>query len=145
MELKDILNKISKITDIEEIEKHIHSNKWILRQEAISRLGSIPNDKSINILIQIIKDSKDKYDLIYANSALGKLKAKSAVPELLKQINSRSRDVAQSAIYALGEIGDVSVISYLEKKRGNKVIGDYCDTAIRKLKREQRLNNDKAQ
>ena len=67
-------------------------------------------------MIKILKTSKDNYDIIYAISALGKLKAKSAVNILLKYIDSRNSEIANGAIYALGEIGDKSAIPYLEKK-----------------------------
>ena len=112
----NLSREICKLTNPKEVEKYTYSDRWMIRQEAIKRLGEIGNDKSIERLIKILKTSEDKYDLIYTNSALGKLRAKSAVPVLLKHINSKKIDVACSAIYALGEIGDKSAIPYLEKK-----------------------------
>ena len=105
-----IMEKICKLKNPREVEKFTYSNRWQIRTEAIKRLGEIGDDKSVKRLIKILKKSKDKYDIIYTNSALGKLKAKDSVPILLKNINSRISDVASSAIYALGEIGDKSVI-----------------------------------
>jgi len=129
----EILNKINKLTDVEEIKKYVYSNQWIIRQEAIKRLGEISDPKSIELLINILQANKDNYDIIYVNSSLGRLKAKSAVPELIKYIDSKKIDIAQSAIYALGEIGDKSTIPYLEKKVKNLKIGDYCKAALKKL------------
>lgn len=134
--------KIYKLTNLKEVKKYTYSDRWIIRQEAIKRLGEIGNDKSIERLIKILKTSKDKYDLIYTNSALGKLKAKAAVPALLKHIDSKKIDVAHSAIYALGEIGDKSAIPSLEKKMKSLRVRDYCKTALKKLNKSGLLSKD---
>ncbi len=140
--MKSIYNQateVSKLINPKEVEKYTHSSKWLIRQEAIKRLGEIGDSISVKRLIKMLKTSQDKYDIIYAISSLGKLKDKSAVQILLKYVDSRNSDVANGSIYALGEIGDKSVIPYLEKRISSPRLKIYIEEALKKLRRSRSL------
>jgi HEAT repeat protein len=116
-----------------EVEKYLSNKNWLIRQEAIKKLGEIGDKKTVKILIEIVKKEKNKYDLIYAISSLGKLKDKSATPVLLNQIDSKNSEIANGAIFALGEIGDKSAITKLKEKAKYSRLKVYCIDALIKL------------
>ena len=95
-----------------------------LANRATQALGLIGSDRAIKPLMKMLKKAQD--DRVERQNfrqfiilSLGQLKAKEAVPELLKIAKSTDRKVnslrtAEAAIVALGYIGDKSVVKNLE-------------------------------
>lgn len=128
--------EIEKLTNPREVDKFTFHNKSFIRTQAIKRLGEIGDTSSMKRLIQILTTSRDKYDLIYSSEAIGKLKAKSAVPVLIKLIHSKTSDVACTSIHALGEIGDRSVIPILQEKMKHprvRYVKECCEDILKKF------------
>ena len=91
-----------------------------MRRRAVQALGQIGDARATKPLLGLIAD-KDYFTSENAILALGWLKARDAVPELLKMATTFDRqDAGQrglmiSAIRALGHIGDPSVLPALEE------------------------------
>ena len=116
-----------------------------MRRRAVQALGQIGDSKATEALMANVHH-EDFYVSENAILALGWLKAKAAVPELLKIVTSfdredaRQRGLMLASIRALGHIGDPSAVPALEKlateaddfpanRRGRKPITNFYSTA----------------
>ena len=89
---------------ITELSKH---EKWLIRHSAIRALGSFPKEESKKALyFYLMQDDEKKYrnEIIYANASLGKIGCEEDIPVLERHIRSRSRDIKESAKFAIGSI-----------------------------------------
>ncbi len=107
--ISSLLDRISdlkkpKSIDLQPLINAINSNKWQIRQSAICSLKNSENEISENTLIEILSESEDEYDLTYANATLNNIGTVKALPFLEKHLNSKKRDVKDSAKYAIEEI-----------------------------------------
>ncbi|HME89915.1 MAG TPA: HEAT repeat domain-containing protein, partial [Myxococcaceae bacterium] len=85
-----------------------------MNKEIAVALGRIGNPKATASLVRLLS-SRDPYVRIEAINALGALRAKEAVPQLIGMVNDDSAEpfVCKKAIQALGEIGDPSAVPIL--------------------------------
>ena len=87
-----------------ELSKH---EKWLIRHSAINALGSFPKEKSKEALyFYLMQEDEKAYrnEIIYANASLGKIGNETDIPVLERHIRSRSRDIKESAKFAIGSI-----------------------------------------
>lgn len=94
-------------------------SRWLVRQTAISALGSCPLPEAEETLIAILNFSSDHLDLTYASAALGKIGTKRAIPALMRMLDASTEDVKTSSLAALTQIGDVSILPFLLKALAN--------------------------
>ena len=89
-----------------ELSKH---EKWLIRHSAINALGSFPKEESKEALyFYLMQEDEKAYrnEIIYANASLGKIGNEADIPVLERHIRSRSRDIKESARFAIGSIRD---------------------------------------
>ena len=87
-----------------ELSKH---EKWLIRHSAIQALGSFPKEESKKALyFYLMQEDEKAYrnEIIYANASLGKIGNEADIPVLERHIRSRSRDIKESAKFAIGSI-----------------------------------------
>ncbi len=86
------------------------------RSAAMRTISRVGGDEDIPLLIEALSDS-DPYGVVRdAVEALGRLKAKDAVPALIITLDHPEEWIALRAAYALAAIGDKSAIPALEAK-----------------------------
>jgi len=91
-------------TDLQPLIQAIKSDRWLIRHSAIQSLNNSDDALAETVLIEIIENSADPHDLIYANATLNSVGTLRAIPYLEKHLKSRKRDVKGSAQYAIEEI-----------------------------------------
>ena len=131
-------------------------------QKIASALGAIGDPQAINPLMRLMKLTKEPTVQRAAIRALGKLKAKGAVDELLalSEDSGVHKIVRLNAVYALGEIGDPRTVDslvlalYREKayyfaqaglalvKIGEPAVEPLVKTMMGKNKKAKRLNEE---
>lgn len=97
--------------DISPIILHTQSEKWLVRHAAIRALGSCSTQKSRDALSFFLKqedEKKYKYEITYANAAMGKIGDHTDIPLLERHINSRIQDIKISAQMAIEKIKALS-------------------------------------
>ncbi|WP_227938165.1 HEAT repeat domain-containing protein [Alkalihalobacillus deserti] len=115
--LSMLLEKIAQgeIEDCSPIIKFLNDKRPAVRHSAIEALRACKSPAAENALIKVITESQDEYDLIYANAVLSKIGTNKAVPHLINLLEHHKGDVKCSALWALKEIGDASLLpSFLE-------------------------------
>ncbi len=83
------------------------SNEWLVRHSAIVALGMSNTDASRDAIRYWVKQEDEKhhkFELIYANAALGYIGEPGDIALLEQHIYSRIRDVKDSAVYAINNI-----------------------------------------
>jgi len=85
-----------------------------MNKEIATALGNLGDPKAVPTLVRLMK-SRDSYVRIEAINALGKLKAKEAVPALMELATDEGGEtfINKKAIQALGEIGDPQAVPAL--------------------------------
>ena len=85
-----------------------------MNKEIAAALGRIGDPKAIPNLVKLLS-SRDPYVRIEAVNALGAMRAKRAVPQLIEMVSDDSLEpfVCKKAIQALGEIGDPAAVPTL--------------------------------
>ncbi|MFJ8260307.1 HEAT repeat domain-containing protein [Peribacillus asahii] len=115
MLLEKIAQGAIKIEDCSPIIKFINHKRPAVRQSAIKALRECKSPAAENTLIKVITESQDEYDLTYANSELSRIGTNKAVPHLINLLSYPKGDVKCSALWALKEIGDTSLLpTFLE-------------------------------
>ncbi len=106
--------------------------------QALGATGTA-NPDAVEVLMPML-DSKDSYLRTQAAKALGSLKAKAAVDRLIALLEDADEQVSVTAVWALGEIGDIKAVTPLINHfdRGYKTVVVYRirntqDDALRKL------------
>jgi len=117
--LSMLLEKIAQgeieLEDCSQIIKFINDKRTAVRHSAIEALRACKSSVAEEALIKIIMESTDEYDLTYANSVLSKIGTNKAVPHLINLLGHPKGDVKCSALWALNEIGDTSLLpTFLE-------------------------------
>ena len=93
--------------DIEPIVRHSKSDVWLIRHSAIHALGCSDTTKSKEALyyyLNLTDEKEYRYEIVYANSALGNIGNEEDIPILEQHINSRISDIRESARYAIETI-----------------------------------------
>lgn len=114
--IADILDRVAEIElpadmNIEPIILHSKSDIGLIRHSAIRALGSSATQYSIEALAYYLNQTEErtfKYELVYANAALGRIGDESTIPLLEKHTSSRIRDVRDSAKFAIERIKEKS-------------------------------------
>ena len=107
--ISSLLDRIAAIkkpigTDLQPLIQATKSDKWLIRHSAIRSLKNALDSVAETVLIEILNDSDDSYDLVYTNATINSIGTLRAIPFLEKHLKSRKRDVKDSAKYAIGEI-----------------------------------------
>ena len=87
------------------------SEKWLIRHSAIQALGSSDSVKSKEALyfyLNKIDEKKYKFEIIYANIALGRIGKSDDIPIIEQHLSSRIADVRDSSLYAIDSIKERS-------------------------------------
>ena len=91
-------------TDLQPLILATKSDKWLIRYSAIQSFKNAADSIAETALIEILTNSDDPYDLTYTNATLNRIGTLRAIPSLEKHLQSRKRDVKDSAKYAIEEI-----------------------------------------
>ena len=91
-------------TDLQPLIQATKSDKLLIRHSAIQSLKNALDSVAETALIEILNNSDDPYDLVYANATINTIGTLRAIPFLEKHLKSRKRDVKDSAKYAIEEI-----------------------------------------
>ncbi|MHC9538863.1 MAG: diguanylate cyclase [Vulcanimicrobiota bacterium] len=118
--LLEILHDFSDIDITDCIRLFLRSSEYEIRQAVISLILARYNERSIQLLIDVLheKPSEDNTGILKDSiDALGKLKAKEAVPFLISMIRKRTifandpnQEIQEYACSALGKMGDSRAI-----------------------------------
>jgi len=108
--LEKIAQEAIKIEDCSLIIKFINHKRPAVRQSAIQALRACKRPDAEDALIKVITESQDEYDLTYANSELSRIGTNKAIPHLINLLKHPKGDVKCSALWALKEIGDTSLL-----------------------------------
>jgi len=111
--LADIIKP--KDTNLEPLISATKDSKWQIRHSAIQALSLTENETAEERLIEILKNSNENYDLIYANSTLGKIGSEKSIPYLQKMLDNKSQDVSSSALSVLIKIAKEKEINTYRK------------------------------
>jgi len=89
--ISSLLDRIADIhkpirTDLQPLIQAIKSNKWLIRHSAILSLNNSSDSLAETVLIDIITNSEEPIDLIYANATLGDIGTERATPFLEKYL-----------------------------------------------------------
>ena len=93
--------------NIDAIVKCSQDSKWLVRHSAINALRASDTEVSRDAVRHWVRqedEKKYKYELIYAHAALGAIGTESDIALLEKHVNSRIRDVRDTADYAIENI-----------------------------------------
>lgn len=93
--------------DVEAVVMCSRSGEWLVRHSAIMALGKCNTDTSreaVRYWVRQENEKQYKYELIYANAALGYIGEPCDVDLLERHTNSRVPDVKDSAMYAITNI-----------------------------------------
>lgn len=111
------------------------------RQEAFKRLMDM-GQNAVDVFQKVIQVPRKKEEIadwngiaatILAVEGLGRLKAKRAIPNLLMLLRSSEREICERVIWALGEIGDQSVIPELLPFLGSEFLNKVTAKALGKI------------
>ena len=110
--LHSILSCISRLQlpanlDISPIIACSKSDKWLVRHNAIMALGASDTDAgrdAVRYWVMQEDEKQYKFELIYANAALGSIGDIEDIALLEKHTHSHIRDIKDSAIYAIEKI-----------------------------------------
>ena len=93
--------------DIEPIVHLSKSDMWLIRYSAIQALGSSATVKSKEALYFYLNqtdEKKYKFEIIYANVAIGRIGKSEDIPVLEQHLSSKIADVRDSSLYAIESI-----------------------------------------
>lgn len=143
--LHQILNQIAEqrnIQDCSPIIKFIKDERALVRHSAIRAMRACKSTIAEEALIKIITESSDEYDLTYANSALSEIGSDKAIPHLINLLGHSKADVKCSALWALKELGDTSLLPiFLEAIQGHSfAVKGYAMLAINRHGDETAIN-----
>jgi HEAT repeat protein len=80
-------------------------DRWSVRHSTISALGNAVGQDVEDALLRAAERAKDPQDLVYINTALGKIGRHRSLAHLTQAVSHRKEDVATSALAALRKIG----------------------------------------
>jgi HEAT repeat protein len=106
------LNLLDNEDALNTISQRLKSSDSYGRMRAINALGMIGTEEIIPVLLQIIEDQNSSdNERVYAAEVLGRLKLKSAIPQLTEIIRNNSNfDVCLGAVFALSIFGSEDAI-----------------------------------
>lgn len=111
------------------------------RQQAFKRMIAM-GQSAVDAFLQVLQTPRKRTEVaewdgveatILAVEGLGRLKASKAVPQLLTLLYSSEWEICNRVIWALGEIGDKSVIPELLPFLGSELLNGETANALRKL------------
>jgi HEAT repeat protein len=87
--------------DVEPILAALKDKQGQVRCSAMKALAGSSSPKAEPALIDVLKRSKDPYEIVYSNMSLGAIGTPSAIPSLERHAASRKRDVKSTAASAI--------------------------------------------
>jgi HEAT repeat protein len=102
----ELVQRLRVERDPEVLGAFIDHRAWQVRWAAIESLGKSESPAAEQYLLKVLATTGDKSDLPLANSALGRVGSRAAIPALAELIHHPVEDVKASAIHALGVLGD---------------------------------------
>lgn len=111
------------------------------RKKAFEQIMTM-GQSAIDAFLQVLQMPRKKAEIakwngvasaILAVEGLGRLKAKKAIPQLLMLLRSSEREVCERVIWALGEIGDESVVPEILPFLGSEFLNGTTERALQKL------------
>ncbi|WP_143306373.1 HEAT repeat domain-containing protein [Chitinophaga vietnamensis] len=99
-------------TDLSPLINATQSSTWQVRQSAIKALGNCNSDEATQALLEIIENSHDEYDLIYANAAIATSGNKACIPALMKLVDHKKQAVSGTALHAILALSDDSLLPF---------------------------------
>lgn len=104
-----LLERIAEIekpqgTELQPLLAAIKSEAPSIRHSAIDSLQHSVDPQAERVLLDILAHSNDALDLIYSNATLGSIGTLCAIPALTKCLDSKKRDVRDSAKFAIAKI-----------------------------------------
>lgn len=99
--------KIPSDISVKPIVRLAMNEKWLIRHSAIRALGASATLESKQALAYYINQEdvkRYKYEITYANAALGEIGSVEDIPLLEQHINNRISDVRGSAVFAIERI-----------------------------------------
>ena len=108
------LRRLGVVPDCTVLLPLVRHKWWQVRWDAIGALANCGSDpRTETALLDVLEHTDDDYDRINANAALSECGTTRAIPALAAQIHHAKDDVKCSAINALSEVGDASVLPIL--------------------------------
>jgi HEAT repeat protein len=108
------LRRLGVVPDCTVLLPLVRHKWWQVRWDAIGALAKCRSDpRAETALLDVLAHTDDDYDRINANAALSECGTTRAIPALAAQVHHAKDDVKCSAINALGEVGDASVLPIL--------------------------------
>ena len=140
--LLDALVKIGNpaITELESALRHSNLN---VRVSAMAALGRIEHPSTVDLLLPFL-DSHTPAERAWVLYALGNTRSPRVLKRIIAALNDENLDVRESAILALGDFGDTSVLPKLERIASSdtslvesygRTIGHVAREAIEKIKK----------
>jgi hypothetical protein len=80
------------------------AGEGLLRHSAINALGSSSSPTAEERLLAHLASREDKHDVVYCNATLNNMGTPRAIPIIAANLNSRVRDVRDSARFAIEAI-----------------------------------------
>jgi HEAT repeat protein len=138
--LVDALVKIGKpaLPELENALQHANLNVRISAMHAVGRIG---DPSSVDLLLPFLQSEKS-HERAWALGSLGYTRSPKVFEILVHALGDRSMDIKETAISALGELGDTRALPKLERiaekdrtmiENYGLTIGDVAKEAIRKI------------
>jgi hypothetical protein len=134
MWLLDAIARQERIPDCRPILRVLRDKRWMVRQAAIGALRACRDPRAEDALINVLEQSEDPFDLVYANAALGRIGTERSFPALARHIHHSKDDVKASALYALAIVGNTTLTPlFLDALRDrSQVAKEYAINALHK-------------
>ena len=78
--------------------------RWLVRHSAIQSLKRTSSPQVEDVILHVLETTNDPYDLVYCQATLNQIGSAKAIPSIAKNLNSRKRDVKDSARLAIEAI-----------------------------------------
>ncbi|MEM8844250.1 MAG: HEAT repeat domain-containing protein [Pseudomonadota bacterium] len=116
----------------------LEDSDWWVRERAVDGLANLGNKQAIPLLIKLLhrneENSSDKNIEsmgIILLQALGKLHAKSAVPDVINQLSNKSENIVKESLACLERLADDSNVDEIVTAIGKTL--EQCDVELREL------------
>ncbi len=134
------LAKFKEVRAFDKLAELSRKDDWLIRRAAIKALPAVGGEKSMPILLEMVKHEY-KSTRGDAAIALGKLGDSRAVPALIEALSDSESFVFSWAAWSLGEIGDARALPYL-RKMASETKGHLQRTANEAIGKIKAANSD---
>ncbi len=126
---------------VDPLIKQLHNKDQLLKLEAASSLRHMGQQTALNKLIDILRSSNNPTTISKTIYALGGIKSKEAISDIIMQLKSGDSSVRFEAVRALGDLEAYSAVSKLIESLEDKdqLVREYSALALGKLNAKQAL------